>query len=169
MKTDETNKEFEYQEPYDKEIFSILIRVLKDAGLFKNFTKKHIFDTCYGSRMQYSKSESSTRNATYWLQDLHVNDSFFTMLYRGRLIKGVLYNVLSKKNESEYRSLIAAFLSDIGLIEGSLKYDFDINTKKQLVYEFDEILDFIDNTGIKEVHPSTREYWDIIKIKILDS
>ena len=128
------------------------------------------YDTCYGSRMRYSSCESPTRNATYWLQDLQVNDYFFTMLYKGRLIKGVLYDVVSKKNESEYRNLIADFLSDMGLVEDSLKYDFDINAKKQLVYEFDEILDFIDNTGfIKEAHISTREYWDRIKTKILCS
>ena len=169
MKIGNTITKSDFEKPYDKEIFSTLIRVLKDAGLFKNFTKKHIFDTCYGSRMQYSNSESPTRNATYWLQDLHVNDYFFTMLYRGRLIKGVLYDVVSKKNESEYRSLIDDFLSDIGLIEDSLKYGFDIDAKKQLVYDFDEILDFIDNTGIEEVPASTREYWDMIKTKILCS
>ena len=154
----------DFEKPYDKEIFSTLIIVLKDAGLFKNFTKKRIFARCYGSRMQYSNSESPTRNAIYWFQDLDVNDYFFNMLYKGRLIKGVLYDVVGKKNESEYKTLITEFLTDILYIEESLEYG-NINTKKQLLYEFDEIFDFIDNTGIEKVPPAAREYWDKIKLK----
>ena len=164
MKVGITRSDFE--KPYDKEIFSTLIRVLKDAGIFKNFTKKHIFDTCYGSRMKYSNSESPTRNATYWLQDLHVSDGFFIMLYKGRLIKGILYDVLSKKDKAEYKNIALCFLSDIILIEESLKNDCDTDIKKQLIYEFDEIINFIDEKGIK-VHTTTREMWNSIKAKIL--
>jgi hypothetical protein len=86
------------------------------------------------------------------------------MLYKGRLIKGVLYDVVGKKNESEYKALITEFLTDILYIEESLEYG-NINTKKQLLYEFDEIFDFIDNTGIEKVPPVAREYWDKIKLK----
>lgn len=168
MKVGNSITKSDFEKPYDKEIFSTLIRVLKDAGLFKNFTKKHIFDTCYGSRMKYSDSESPTRNATYWLQDLRVNDGFFIMLYKGRLIKGILYDVLNKKYKVEYKNLASCFLSSIWSIEESLKYDCNINTKKQLVYEFDEILDFIDEKGI-EVHTTTRKRWNSIKAKILCS
>lgn len=161
---EESIKNFEYQEPYDKEIFSILIRVLKDAGLFKNYAKKDIIATCYDSRDRYSTSESHTRNATYWIQDLHITDMFFSLLYKGRLIRSVLYDVVREKNPSEYEGTISNFLGDIRLIEDDIKLDCDI--KKNLVYEFDEIFDFIEKTGHK-VSPSLKTLWKKLKTKIL--
>lgn len=166
MKTEETNKDFEYQEPYDKEIFSILIRVLKDAGIFKNFSKKDIISTCYESRLRYSNSESHTKNATYWVQDLHISDMFFSLLYKGRLLRSVLHDVVKEKNPSEYNNTISSFLGDIGLIEDAIKFDCDI--KKNLVYEFDETFDFIEKNG-HSVSPLLKELWNEIKNKILDS
>lgn len=164
MKTEETNKEFEYQEPYDKEIFSILIRVLKDAGVFKNFSKKDIIRTCYESRLRYSNSESHTRNATYWVQDLHISDMFFSLLYKGRLLRSVLHDVVKEKNPSEYNNEISNFLGDISLIEDTIKFDCDI--KKNLLYEFDDTFDFIEKTG-HTVSPSLRMFWNKLKTKIL--
>ena len=161
----ESIKNFEYQEPYDKEIFSILIRVLKDAGIFKNFSNKmDIIKTCYESRMRYSTSESHTRNATYWIQDLHVTDTFFSLLYKGRLLRSVLHDVVKEKNPHEYECTISSFLGDIGLIEDTIKFDCDI--KKNLLYEFDDTFDFIEKTGYI-VSPSLRTFWNKLKSKIL--
>ena len=158
-------KNFEYQEPYDKEIFSILIRVLKDAGVFKNFSNKmDIIKTCYESRMRYSNSESHTRNATFWIQDLHVTDTFFSLLYKGRLLRSVLHDVVKEKNPSEYNNEITNFLGDISLIEDTIKFDCDI--KKNLLYEFDDTFDFIEKTGYT-VSPSLRMFWNKLKTKIL--
>jgi hypothetical protein len=158
-------KKFEYQEPYDKEIFSILIRVLKDAGVFKNFSNKmDIIKICYESRMRYSHNESHTRNATYWIQDLHVTDVFFSLLYKGRLLRSVLHDVVKEKNPHEYECTISNFLGDIGLIENTIKSDCDI--KKNLLYEFDDTFDFIEKTGYI-VSPSLRTFWNKLKSKIL--
>lgn len=162
---EESIKNFEYQEPYDKEIFSILIRVLKDAGVFKNFSNKmDIIKACYESRMRYSNSESYTRNATFWIQDLHVTDTFFSLLYKGRLLRSVLHDVVKEKNPSEYNNEITNFLGDISLIEDTIKFDCDI--KKNLLYEFDDTFDFIEKTGYT-VSPSLRMFWNKLKTKIL--
>ena len=161
-------KNFEYQEPYDKEIFSILIRVLKDAGIFKNFSNKmDIIKTCYESRMRYSTSESHTRNATYWIQDLHISDTFYSLLYKGRLLRSVLHDVVKEHNPSEYDNEISNFLGDISLIEDTIKFDCDI--KKNLVYEFDETFEFIKKETDHTVSPSLMMYWDKLKTKILCS
>ena len=164
---EESIKNFEYQEPYDKEIFSILIRALKDIGRFKNFSNKmNIIKTCYGSRMRYSTSETRTQNVTYWLQDLSVTDMFFVLIYRGRLIKGVLHNVLKGINTPEYNDIITHFLEDISLIEDNIKYDCDI--KKQLLYEFDDTFDFIEKMG-RKIPYTVESRWKKIKKEILCS
>ena len=149
---------------YDEKVFSILIRVLKDAGKFKNYSKEYIKWACYSSRDKYKTDEKPEENILYWYHDIGERNKFFGLLYKSRLFNSTVLEEIEKR--TDYSSHFASFCIDLS--EDLFYMKKDEIEPEQLMYfyeledtfsKFEKIIGWRLSPEIKLRWEKTREKW----------